>query len=380
MHPVWQTPVKFACFFRSNAGHKLQQRILVLHSPAKNEAASPENTRETAKKMLFVDVYTGDWIPSWHAIYMSQGMMEGPCIFMVFKAARNEYVIVNRNWLGINKAKVLVLVEKKLRFQQCISLRQAVNLCHHRVMLNWIVANLWLWAPDQPGGCQDNQEVHNVESTDLFKLQRSCLKCRTLNLICLMNKKDSSTIWEDADIVYSIQYTVYSIHAQRTTKSDPCSKLNMNIGSFPFISCTVKATLSSASSTSRVVVTTAKRGWALKEVKKRTMQSRQYLGLVLKQVRRQELCQYCNCNTNSNPCSHHLSFPQTGDNSEIGHVIIHIVCLAMTFFGFNVMTAAHATKSKKISMKQKQRASSIKVMPSLLVSAGTSFQCNCEPE
>ena len=62
--------------------------------------------------------------------------MEGPCIFMVFKAARNEYVIVNRNWLGINKAKVLVLVEKKLRFQQCISLRQAVNLCHHRVMLN----------------------------------------------------------------------------------------------------------------------------------------------------------------------------------------------------------------------------------------------------
>lgn len=154
----------------------------------------------------------------------------------------------------------------------------------------------------------------------------------------------------------------------------------MNIGSFPFISCTVKATLSSASSTSRVVVTTAKRGWALKEVKKRTMQSRQYLGLVLKQVRRQELCQYCNCTTNSNPCSHHLSFPQTGDNSEIGHVIIHIVCLAMTFFGFNVMTAAHATKSKKISMKQKQRASSIKVMPSLLVSAGTSFQCNCEPE
>lgn len=149
-----------------------------------------------------------------------------------------------------------------------------------------------------------------------------------------------------------ILYTVYSIHVQHTNKSDPCSKLNMNIGSFPFISFTVEATLSSASSTSRVVVTTAKRGCALKEVKKRTMQSKQYLGLVLKQVRRQELCQYCN--TNSNPCSHHLSFPQTGDNSEIGHVIIHIVCLAMTFFGLKAMTAAHATKSKQISMEQKK--------------------------
>lgn len=129
----------------------------------------------------------------------------------------------------------------------------------------------------------------------------------------------------------------------------------MNIGSFPFISCTVKATLSSASSTSRVVVTTAKRGWALKEVKKRTMQSRQYLGLVLKQVRRQELCQYCNCNTNSNPCSHHLSFPQTGDNSEIGHVIIHIVCLAMTFVGLqgDDCSACHKVKENQHETKTK---------------------------
>ncbi len=88
--------------------------------------------------------------------------------------------------------------------------------------------------------------------------------------------------------IYSIQYTcttyeqIWSMF-KTTWTSD-------HFYSFPI---NVKATLSSASSTSRVVVTTAKRGCALKEVKKRTMQSRQYLGLVLKQLRRQELCQYC---------------------------------------------------------------------------------------